>query len=48
MTTHGAASAVRRRVSLPLSEHRPAPYTGPSREEVLALRRQYLSPGLIT
>jgi alanine-glyoxylate transaminase/(R)-3-amino-2-methylpropionate-pyruvate transaminase len=48
MTTNGAASATRRRVSLPLSEHRPAPYTGPSREEVLALRRQYLTPGLIT
>ena len=36
------------RVSLPVSSHRPAPYTGPSREEVLALRRQYLTPGLIT
>ncbi|HZY87487.1 MAG TPA: aminotransferase class III-fold pyridoxal phosphate-dependent enzyme, partial [Gemmataceae bacterium] len=47
MTTNGAA-ATTRRVSLPLSEHRPAPYTGPSREEVLALRRQYLTPGLIT
>jgi alanine-glyoxylate transaminase/(R)-3-amino-2-methylpropionate-pyruvate transaminase len=33
---------------LPLSPHRPTPYTGPSREEVLALRRQYLTPGLIT
>jgi alanine-glyoxylate transaminase/(R)-3-amino-2-methylpropionate-pyruvate transaminase len=39
--------AVRRRVSLPSSEHRPAPYAGPSREEVLALRQQYLMPGLI-
>jgi alanine-glyoxylate transaminase/(R)-3-amino-2-methylpropionate-pyruvate transaminase len=48
MAANGAASAVRRRVSLPMSEHRPAPYTGPSREEVLALRRQYLMPGLIT
>src|SRR5437764_1031941 len=48
MTTNGAAAATRRRVSLPLSEHRPAPYTGPSREEVLALRRQFLTPGLIT
>jgi alanine-glyoxylate transaminase / (R)-3-amino-2-methylpropionate-pyruvate transaminase len=42
------AAPTRRRVSLPLSPHRPAPYTGPSREEVLALRRQYLTPGLIT
>src|SRR5437762_8611505 len=48
MTTNGAATATARRVSLPVSSHRPAPYTGPSREEVLALRRQYLTPGLIT
>jgi len=38
----------RERVSLPVSSHQPAPYTGPSRDEVLALRRQYLTPGLIT
>jgi alanine-glyoxylate transaminase/(R)-3-amino-2-methylpropionate-pyruvate transaminase len=37
-----------RRTPLPLSPHHPAPYTGPSREVVLALRRQYLTPGLIT
>src|SRR5262249_45826179 len=48
MATNAAATAVNRRVSLPPSPHRPAPYTGPSREEVLALRRQYLTPGLIT
>src|SRR5438477_8685832 len=58
MPTNGAAAAVEsgtprtqsssRRVSLPVTSHRPAPYTGPSREEVLALRRQYLTPGLIT
>lgn len=34
--------------SLPVSSHRPAPYSGPSREEVLALRREYLTPGLLT
>ena len=33
---------------LPHSPHKPEPYSGPPREEVLALRRQYLSPGLIT
>src|SRR5438128_2336883 len=38
----------RRRVSLPLAPHSPRPYDGPPREEVLALRRQYLSPGLFT
>jgi alanine-glyoxylate transaminase/(R)-3-amino-2-methylpropionate-pyruvate transaminase len=42
------ATPAARRVPLPLSDHRPAPYDGPSRDEVLALRRQYLTPGLIT
>jgi len=36
------------RVSLPVSPHQPRPYTGPSRQEVLALRREYLTPALIT
>ncbi|MDE1171617.1 MAG: aminotransferase class III-fold pyridoxal phosphate-dependent enzyme [Verrucomicrobium sp.] len=31
---------------LPPFNHQPAPYTGPSAEEVLALRKQYLSPAL--
>jgi alanine-glyoxylate transaminase/(R)-3-amino-2-methylpropionate-pyruvate transaminase len=48
MTVNTASAPARQRVSLPLSDHRPAPYEGPSREEVLALRRQYLTPGLIT
>ena len=30
------------------SPHTPAPYDGPTREEVLAMRREYLTPGLIT
>src|SRR5947199_7606446 len=38
----------RTRTPLPLAPHTPEPYTGPSKDEVLALRRQYLSPGLIT
>ncbi len=33
---------------LPLCDHVPEPYVGPSKAEVLALRRQYLTPGLIT
>src|SRR5207237_3848526 len=37
-----------RRVSLPVSQHQPAPYIAPSLDEVLAFRRQYLTPGLIT
>jgi alanine-glyoxylate transaminase / (R)-3-amino-2-methylpropionate-pyruvate transaminase len=36
------------RAQLPQSKHVPAAYEGPSKEEVLALRRQYLTPGLIT
>src|SRR5215471_10881807 len=42
------APVAARRTPLPLSPHHPAPYTGPSKAEVLALRRQYLTPGLIT
>jgi alanine-glyoxylate transaminase / (R)-3-amino-2-methylpropionate-pyruvate transaminase len=36
------------KVSLPIIDHQPTPYQGPSREEVIALRRQYVSPGVIT
>ena len=32
--------------TLPPSKHQPQPYQGPSAEQVLALRRQYLSPGI--
>lgn len=32
--------------ALPATDFRPAPYTGPSAEEVLALRKQFMSPGL--
>jgi alanine-glyoxylate transaminase/(R)-3-amino-2-methylpropionate-pyruvate transaminase len=31
-----------------MCSHEPQPYDGPVKEEVLALRRQYLTPGLIT
>src|SRR6266436_1599868 len=48
MAVQDTAVATRKTVPLPLSAHQPAPYTGPSRDEVLALRREYLSPGLIT
>src|SRR4051812_31371001 len=33
-------------IPLPPTSHKPQPYTGPSAEQVLALRRQYLNPGL--
>ncbi len=35
-------------ISLPVCNHQPKPYTGPSRSEVLALRKEYLTPGLLT
>ncbi len=36
-----------RRLSLPQCAHTPTPYTGPSKAEVLAMRDQYVSPGVI-
>jgi len=43
-----ADASAGRRVPLPKSDHKPAPYSGPSRDEVLAMRKEYLNPGLIT
>jgi len=37
-----------KRLALPMTDHVPEPYHGPTRAEVLALRTQYLTPGLIT
>ncbi len=36
------------RPTVPATTHQPAPYTGPSKQEVLALRQQYVTPGLVT
>ncbi len=36
------------RATLPACDHRPAPYDGPARNEILALRREYLNPGILT
>ncbi len=35
-------------LSPPPSPHTPRPYDGPTKDEVLALRTQYLTPGLVT
>ncbi len=35
-------------ISLPRCDHQPAPYDGPSRDEVIALRQQYVNPGVLT
>ncbi|MBB6428986.1 aspartate aminotransferase family protein [Algisphaera agarilytica] len=37
-----------RTIRLPQFDHQPAPYDGPTRDEVIALRHQYLSPGILT
>jgi alanine-glyoxylate transaminase/(R)-3-amino-2-methylpropionate-pyruvate transaminase len=36
------------RSPLPLTDHVPHPYDGPTKAEVLALRAKYLTPGLVT
>ena len=46
MTTPGDTAASATRLSLPHCDHRPAPYTGPAREEILACRREYLNPAI--
>ena len=35
-------------VQLPACEFQPPPYDGPSREEVLDMRREFLTPALLT
>ena len=40
--------ATETRATLPETNHKPSPYKGPSRQDVLAMRQQYLSPGLLT
>ncbi|HET6761198.1 MAG TPA: aspartate aminotransferase family protein [Gemmatimonadaceae bacterium] len=44
----GKGPASRGRVEMPPSDHTPKPYTGPSRAEVLAMRRQYTNPAVFT
>lgn len=36
------------RAALPACSHKPAVYEGPSRDQVIALRREYVSPGIFT
>jgi alanine-glyoxylate transaminase/(R)-3-amino-2-methylpropionate-pyruvate transaminase len=45
---HVAAAIDVKKRALPPCDYTPKPYDGPSKEEVLALRRKYLTPGLIT
>ena len=43
-----APQTTAQRLEMPPTEHRPRPYAGPSREEVLAMRRQYVNPAVFT
>jgi alanine-glyoxylate transaminase / (R)-3-amino-2-methylpropionate-pyruvate transaminase len=43
-----AGARVAGAVPMPPCDHVPRPYTGPSRDEVLALRRQYTNPAIFT
>jgi alanine-glyoxylate transaminase / (R)-3-amino-2-methylpropionate-pyruvate transaminase len=40
--------ATNKKLELPKTDHKPRPYTGPSREEVLAMRREFTSPAIFT
>src|SRR3954471_24716844 len=45
---HAAAPAAPapRKLSLPVSPHKPRPYTGPSKAETIALRQEYVNPAI--
>jgi alanine-glyoxylate transaminase/(R)-3-amino-2-methylpropionate-pyruvate transaminase len=42
------ATEQKHQLQLPPTNHTPRPYTGPSREEVLAMRREFTSPAIFT
>lgn len=42
------ATATKPALTLPPFDHKPAPYKGPSKKEVLDLRREFLTPALLT
>src|SRR6185369_7605651 len=49
MTTAPAKpSAAPSAPKLPAFNHTPAPYPGPAKDEVLAMRREFLTPALLT
>lgn len=37
---------MKKTIPLPVCNHTPSKYTGPSRDEILAMRREYLNPGI--
>ena len=42
------APAAKTRIAMPHSEYVPRKYTGPSREEIIAMRKQFMSPAIFT
>ena len=42
------ATEQKKQLQLPPTDHTPRPYTGPSREEILAMRREYTNPAIFT
>jgi len=48
MTTIAPHPAAARRLELPPTDHVPRPYAGPSRDEILAMRRQFTNPAIFT
>ncbi len=41
-----APTTAPRKISLPISQHKPQPYTGPSKAETISLRQEYVNPAL--
>ncbi|HKC79659.1 MAG TPA: aspartate aminotransferase family protein [Gemmatimonadaceae bacterium] len=41
-------SGKRGRIDMPRCDHKPKPYTGPSRDELIAMRRTYTNPAVFT
>ena len=48
MATAAGPEATLYTATMPPVDHTPRPYTGPSRAEVLAMRKQYLNPAIFT
>lgn len=44
-TIHASSAGAAVKAEMPAFDYVPSPYEGPSKAEVLALRKKYLSPG---
>ena len=41
-------TAIVPKLELPSCSHKPRPYTGPSRDEIIAMRKQFTNPAIFT